>query len=877
MSDEEKYDEINEQTSHSDAESADESVNENLEEVDAEGNETESDIETGDIEVEITDEEEEEKQTIIDGSGFGKSVLQKDIDEVLSESMIPYSEHVILERALPRVEDGLKPVQRRILYTLSELGITPDKDYKKSARIVGECLGKFHPHGDTSVYDAMVRMAQDFNMREVLVDGHGNYGSVDGDGAAAMRYTEARMAPLAMEILKDLEKNTVDWTLNFDDTLEEPVTLPCRFPNLLVNGANGIAIGLATNIPTHNLSEVITGAIAMIDNRDITLDEMMKIIPGPDFPTGGYIIAGEEIRQAYETGKAKITIRAKVHIEGKPGEKQSIVITELPYQVNKSRLLQRILEVRDNKKYDLSCITEILDESDRFGTRAVVRVKKDADVKKVLAVLFKETDLQVSYGINMVAIADGMPQQMGLLDIIAYYIDYQRDVVYRRTKYDLDIAKEREHILLGLIVAVRNIDEVVKIIKTSEDTSEAKKRLMERFELSDRQAQAILDMRLARLTSLEIYKLEQELKELQELIKKLTEILGSKRLQFDIVKTEMLEIKKKYKDPRRTIIISNEKAYKVEDLETLKAKMVQNVYVAITANSYMKSMLLSTYSSSSKVWTEKSKLNEVHTAYVKTTTSKTLLVLTNKGNAYKCDSSKIPVCKWKEKGIEISKVIKEFMPNEIAVAVYEYPTVNSEGYFLFFTKQGMIKKTKISEYNVSKTAYQAAKIKDDDEIIAVEIDKPDTSIMFITKNGMGLNAEKSDIPEQGRVSGGVKGILLATDDVVVSANQVQKGQNIVLVSNTAHAKQMNSSEVDVSARYRKGVKVFDLKGNSSSGSEILCSGIFEEDDEVLVETSEEEYACVSISSIKEDLKSGKGKSLSVESKKLISAKIKHNT
>lgn len=830
------------------------------------------------IEIEEEPEQEDEKaESVIDGSGFGKSVIQKDIDAVLSESMIPYSEHVILERALPRVEDGLKPVQRRILYTLFELGITPDKDYKKSARIVGECLGKFHPHGDTSVYDAMVRMAQDFNMREVLVDGHGNYGSVDGDGAAAMRYTEARMAPLASEVLRDLEKNTVDWTLNFDDTLQEPVTLPCRFPNLLVNGANGIAIGLATNIPTHNLGEVISGAIAMIENRDITLEEMMKIIPGPDFPTGGYIIAGEELKNAYETGKGKIFIRAKVHIEGKPGEKQSIVITELPYQVNKAKLLQRILEVRDNKKYDLSGITEILDESDRFGTRAVVRMRKDTDVKKVLEILFKETDMQISYGINMVAIADGRPQQMGLMDIIAYYIDYQRDVIYRRTKYDLDIAKEREHILLGLITAVRNIDEVVKIIKTSEDTAEAKRRLMERFDLSDRQAQAILDMRLARLTSLEIYKLEQELKEVQELIARLSEILGSKRLQFDIVKNEMLEIKKKFKDPRRSTIIGSERSYKVEDLESLKAKSTQNIYVAITENGNLKSMLLSTYSGSSKVWTEKSKLHESHRAFVKTTTSKQILILTNKGNAFKVSAEQIPICKWKEKGIEMSKLVKGLLTDEIPVAVFEYPTNDSKEMLLFFTRQGMIKKTAMSEYNVSKAAYQAAKLKDDDEIICVEIDKEDSTILFVTKNGMGLNAEKSDIPEQGRVSGGVKGINLADGDFVVSANQVVKGQNVVLVTNTAYAKQINTAEIDVSARYRKGVKVYDLKGNSSSGTSVLCAGVFEEEDDVLVEVSEGEYASISISTIKEDTKAGKGKSLSVESKTILSAKLKHNS
>lgn len=824
----------------------------------------------------VSEEENEERSEIIDGSGFGKSVIQKDIDEVLSESMIPYSEHVILERALPRVEDGLKPVQRRILYTLFELDITPDKDYKKSARIVGECLGKFHPHGDTSVYDAMVRMAQDFNMREVLVDGHGNYGSVDGDGAAAMRYTEARMAPLSLEILRDLEKNTVDWTLNFDDTMQEPVTLPCRFPNILVNGANGIAIGLATNIPTHNLGEVISGAIAMIDNKNITLDEMMKIIPGPDFPTGGYVIAGDELRNAYETGKGKIFIRSKVHVEGKTGEKKNIVITELPYQVNKSRLLQRILEVRDSKKYDLSCITEILDESDRSGTRAVIRVKKDADVNKVIDILFKETDMQVSYGINMVAIADGRPQQMGLLDILSYYVNYQRDVVYRRTKFDLDVAKEREHILLGLIVAVRNIDEVVKIIKTSADTSEAKERLMARFSLSGRQAQAILDMRLARLTSLEIYKLEKELKEIQALIAKLTAILGSKKLQFEIVKTEMLEVKRKFKDGRRSQILQSLDKFKIESATAAGAKTTQNVCVSLSANGLLKSMTASTVSGSSKLWTEKSRLNEAIISMTRTTTNNNILVFTNKGNAFKVDVNGLPICKWKEKGIEFSKLVKGLTPNELPVAIIECPTAETNKKLLFFTKQGMVKKTALNEYMVGKATYQAAKFKDDDELIGVEFDKSDTSILFITKNGMGLNAEKSDIPEQGRISGGVKGVMLAEGDFVVSANQVTAGQNVVLVSNKAHAKQLNSSEISIIARYRKGVSVFDLKGDSSSGSKIICAGTFGDEDDVILQTEDEEYACISLSSIKEDTRIGKGRALSVQSRKISSALIRHN-
>ncbi|MBR2391151.1 MAG: DNA topoisomerase 4 subunit A [Clostridia bacterium] len=829
------------------------------------------------IEIETQEPEDELNESIIDGSGFGKSVIQKDIDVVLSESMIPYSEHVILERALPRVEDGLKPVQRRILYTLHELDITPDKEYKKSARIVGECLGKFHPHGDTSVYDAMVRMAQDFNMREVLVDGHGNYGSVDGDGAAAMRYTEARMAPLAIEVLKDLDKNTVDWTLNFDDTLQEPVTLPCRFPNILVNGANGIAIGLATNIPTHNLGEVISGAVAMIDKPDISLEETMKIIPGPDFPTGGYVIGGEDLKNAYATGKGKILIRAKVHVEGKPGEKRNIVITELPYQVNKAKLLQRILEVRDNKKYDLSGITEILDESDRTGMRAVVRVRKDTDVNKVIEILFKETDMQISYGINMVAIADGRPQLMGILDMLAYYINYQRDVVYRRTKFDLDVAKEREHILLGLIIAVKNIDEVIKIIKSSEDTGEAKRRLMARFELSDRQAQAILDMRLARLTSLEIYKLEQELKEIQELIAKLTAIANSKKLQFDIVKTEMLEIKKKYKDPRKSVMVDSIEKFKLEDENSIISKSTQNVVVSLSANGFIKSMAPSTVSGSSKIWTEKSRLAEAYVSFARTTSNKEVLVFTNIGNAYKVDVNGLPLSKWKEKGIEFDKLVNGLKKGEKPVAVIENPTEEDDKILLFFTRQGMIKKTALKEYIVAKSSYQAVKLKDGDELISVEFDKPDTSIMFVSKLGMGLNAEKSDIPEQGRVSGGVKGMMLADGDEVVSASQVVAGQNIVLVSDAAYAKQINVSEIEIIARYRKGVKVFDLKGEKSSGTKVVCSGTFGEDDDVVVQTDDDEYAAISVSSIAEDLRSGKGKALSVENKKVNYAIIRHNS
>ena len=470
------------------------------------------------------------------------------LEEVLPSSMLPYAEFVILDRALPRVEDGLKPVQRRILYTMHEMGLMPDKPHKKSARIVGDCMGKYHPHGDSSVYDAMVRMAQDFNMGKTLVNGHGNFGSVDGDPAAAMRYTEARLEPIALELLRDLDKNTVPFSLNFDDSLKEPDMLPGRFPNLLVNGASGIAVGLATNIPPHNLAETIDGVVAYIDNPHIKLNEMLKYIPAPDFPTGGYIIANE-LNQAYKTGKGKITLRAKIRVEEGEGDKKNIVVTELPYQVNKANLMRKIAELREDKKEELASVTKVSDESDRNGMRAVIEIKKDADVNKILKTLYKYSDLEVTFGMNMVAIANGKPVLLGLMDIIKHYVNYQREVVLRRTRYDLNQAKDRCHILEGLIVAVRNIDEVIRIIKKAESTADAREKLKKRFDLSEKQAQAILDLRLARLTKLEVFKLEEELKALKALIEKLTAIVGSNRLQLQVVREEILEIKKSTKRP----------------------------------------------------------------------------------------------------------------------------------------------------------------------------------------------------------------------------------------------------------------------------------------------------------------------------------------
>ena len=735
-------------------------------------------------------------------------IIVKTMEDVMHESMMPYSEFVILDRALPRVEDGLKPVQRRILYTMHELGITPDKPYRKCARIVGDCLGKFHPHGDTSVYQALVRMAQSFNMGSILIDGHGNFGSIDGDGAAAMRYTEARMAPLALELLRDLDKDTVKWSCNFDDTLMEPDILPGRFPNLLVNGASGIAVGLATNIPPHNICETIDGVVAYIDNPRITLKEMMKIIKGPDFPSGGYVIADEELIKAYETGRGKIIIRSKLHIENGDNDKKLIVIDELPFQVNKAALLESILKAREEKKGVLTGISDITDESDRGGMRAVIKVKRDCDPKAIIERLFKSTNLSTSYGINMVAIADGKPQQMGLLDIVAYYVNYQREVVLRRSKFELEEAKEREHILEGLVIAVKNIDEVVKIIKTSSSTAEARERLKKRFELSERQAQAILDLRLARLTSMEVYKLEKELADVKATIARLTAIVASKKLQMDIVKTEMLQIKKNYKQERRSSILKNEKDYSVpsEDDE----KPVEDYIVAVNANAHIKRMLVKNFNLAMKSFTDNSTKNEICSNIIKLSSNERLYCFTNLGNCYKLDADAIPDGKWREKGAALKNVVSDALDGERIVYVQNVADALPKGNLLFYTRDGMVKRSDWNEYAVVKSAFQAIKLKEGDEVIGMEVMQSGATLMFITKDGMCLNADMSDIPAQGRVAAGVKGIQLSDGDNCVCVRQVTGEGEMALVTDKGYAKRVLASQIDVMARYRKGVKIIDF-------------------------------------------------------------------
>ena len=740
----------------------------------------------------------------------GKGLILSSLDEVFKNSMIAYAEDVILDRALPRVEDGLKPVQRRILYDMYEMGLTPDKPHKKCAKIVGEVLGKFHPHGDSSVYGALVHMAQDFNMRHPLIDGHGNFGTVDGDGAAAYRYTEAKLCALSLELLTDIEKDTVNFSLNFDDTEEEPDTLPGRFPNLLVNGAMGIAVGLATNIPPHNLAEVINGVVAYIDNPKISLKEMMKYIPAPDFPTGGYIIVDEDLEEAYKTGKGKIKLRARVNIEKENGDKQNLIISEIPYQVNKSDLLKRISELKETKKDILGGIADVVDESDRNGMRAVVKLRKDADAKAILNYLYKNTNLETSFGINMVAIAHGKPAQLGLLDIISYYVNYQREVILRRSKFDLDKAKERAHILEGLIIAVKNIDEVIKIIKGADNTADARAKLRARFSLSEQQANAILDLRLARLTKLEVEKLEQELKELKKRIEELSEIIASKARQMAVVRKEILDIKKKYKDDRRSNVISGGEAIDIKSVEQ-ELKPVEDFVAAETFGGAFKKMTERNFKSSERKIKDNADISDFVAVCASVKSNQTLIAFTNLGNCCKIDPEVAPESRFRDKGYKFTDIVKDAARNERPVAFFAIDeNALPQGHLLFYTKDGLIKKTEWAEYALIKPYYQAIKLKDGDYLLGVEEDRAETTIAFITEQGLVLNALKDDIPVQGRVAGGVKGVNLNKGDSIKFVAQVDEEGEFVIITDTGFYKRVLTAEIEPMARYRKGVKICEL-------------------------------------------------------------------
>lgn len=737
------------------------------------------------------------------------------MSDVMHDSMIPFAEYVIMDRALPRVEDGLKPVQRRILYTMLELGLTPDKPHRKSARIVGDTLGKYHPHGDTSVYDAMVRMAQDFVMRAPLVSGHGNFGSMDGDPAAAMRYTEARLSPIAMEMLAHIQKDTVRFSFNFDDTLKEPDILPARYPNLLVNGASGIAVGLATNIPPHNLGEVIDGVVARIKNPKLRLEELMEFIKGPDFPTGGYMLNLEELKSAYETGRGKITLRAKTVIEKNPNGKTKIVVTEMPYQVNKAAMLEKILQITEQKKEMFAGIADIRDESDRTGIRAVIEVRKDYDPKKILNCLYKYSDLQITFGINMVCIADGQPKQLSLMSIIDHYITFQKDVVTRRTKFDLERAKQREHILKGLIIAVQNIDEVIQIIKSSSSPKEAGSRLMERFSLSQIQAQAILDMRLARLTALEIEALQKEYKFILETIAKLEAILASEKKLMQVITNELEEIKEKYADKRRTTIL--EESHEVEINED-EFKSVEECVIMLTQNDFLKRVNQKSYQKSAQAVAE----GDIVKCIVPSATDRRVQIFTNLGNLYSLPAVDIPECKPKDKGKPLAAILAGINPSESIVGVFSISDF-SVGDLVFATRNGHIKRTGLSEYDVRNKKTVACGLGENDSIISVNLMQGESNWIAVSKSGMAIRFPSADVPIMGRSAKGVKSMALGKSDGVVMASPVSEQDDIAIFTDQGYAKLTKAYNFETQRRGGKGVIAMAMLKNGSTGAYVAAA------------------------------------------------------
>ncbi len=776
--------------------------------------------------------------------GGGEIIIDKSMDAVMHDSMLPYAEYVILERALPRVEDGLKPVQRRILYTMLELGMTPDKPHRKSARIVGDCLGKYHPHGDTSVYDAMVRMAQGFNMQMPLVDGHGNFGSVDGDSAAAMRYTEARMAPIALELLRDLDKETVKFSLNFDDTLKEPDVLPGRFPNLLVNGASGIAVGLATNIPPHNLKEAIDAVLLQMEDPDVSLDKLMKVLPCPDFPTGGYLLQSGEIRTAYETGRGKLIMRAKTHIEEQKNGRKLIVITELPYQVNKAKALENILSLSQEKKAIFAGVADIRDESDRMGMRAVVEVKKDADAEKILQYLYKYSDLQTTFGVNMVAIAGGRPQQMGLKEILAHYIRHQEDVVIRRTRFDLEAAQRREHILEGLMVAVNNIDEVIALIRAAKAPKEAKEALMARFSLTEIQAQAILDLRLQRLTNLEILSIEKEYKQIKALIKELKAILASPQKLRQVIEKELAEIRETYGIPRRTQLLEEGE---VVELAPEDEKAVEEVLIALLPEGKLRRLPRRGYSA--EQLTAESPLQ-----LIETFTDKRLRFFTNLGACCSLAVEDIPESKQTARPSNLNALIA-FEKEESVVACLEEGACASKLYF--YTRQGNVKCTDGAEYHTKTRRLAAISLREGDALIGVEPEK-ESAILLLTRQGMSIRFERESVPEMGRVSGGVKCIKLEKGDEVVFAGQVGDEGEILTLSDRGYAKRSFIFDHELQGRNGKGLKAFDFKKNGSNGTAIAAALYVREPYAFVVEQKHGATTEVSTEDVPIDSRAGKG-------------------
>lgn len=754
-----------------------------------------------------------------------------DISQEMRQSFISYAMSVIVSRALPDVRDGLKPVHRRILYAMHDMGLTPDKPFRKSANTVGEVMANYHPHGDSSIYEAMVRMAQDFNMRYMLVEGQGNFGSVDGDPAAAMRYTESRFSKIALELLRDIDKETVNFASNYDGRKEEPVVLPSRFPNLLVNGAGGIAVGMATNIPPHNLSEVIDGVTAMIDNPNITIPELMKIIKGPDFPTAGEILGYSGIRRAYETGRGSIIMRAKTLIEEEKG-KPRIIVTEIPFQVNKARLVEKIAELVREKK--IEGITDLRDESDRKGMRIVMELRRDVIPKVVLNNLYKHTQMQTTFGVNMLALVDSHPRILNLRDMLYYYLQHQREIIRRRTEYDLKQAEARAHILEGLRIALDHIDAIISLIRASQTTEEARDGLMENYSLSYEQAQAILDMRLQRLTGLEREKIENEYQELMVKIAELRSILADEGKIYGIIRDELTEIKEKFGDERRTIITIDENH--IEDADLIPE---EDVVITLTHDGYIKRLPVSTYRAQKRGGRGIQGLGTKDDDFVEhlyiTNSHDYIMFFTSKGKVYRLKGFEIPDLSRTAKGTPIINLI-QIEKGERVSAVIPVKEFDQERFLFFATKKGIIKKTTLESYeNIRKGGLIAVNLRDDDELIGVRLTDGHQEIIMGTKNGMSVRYKESDVRTMGRNATGVKGITLDDDDDVIDMDVIKPNAEVLIVTANGYGKRTPVEEYRIQSRGGKGIKTHNV--TERSGCVVGLKVVEPEEDLMIITTS----------------------------------------
>ncbi|MGX9707002.1 DNA gyrase subunit A [Laceyella tengchongensis] len=757
--------------------------------------------------------------------------IQKiNISQEMKTSFLDYAMSVIVSRALPDVRDGLKPVHRRILYTLYELGMTPDKPYKKSSRVTGNVTAQYHPHGDMAVYDAMVRMAQDFSYRYPLVDGHGNFGSIDGDPPAAMRYTEARMAPITMEMLRDIQKDTIDFGPNYDGQQEEPLVLPARFPNLIVNGASGIAVGMATNIPPHNLREVIDGILLLLENPEATVDDLMKIIKGPDFPTGGIILGYDGIRKAYRTGRGSIQIRAKTRIEEAGNGKMRIIIEELPYQVNKAKLVEKIADLVRDKK--IEGITDLRDESDRNGMRVVVELRRDVNPRVVLNNLFKHTSLQTSFGVNTLALVDGQPRVLNLKEVLHYYILHQVEVIRRRTQFELNKAEERAHILEGLRIALDQIDEVIALIRSSANTAEARTGLMESFGLSEKQAQAILDMRLHRLTGLEREKIESEYQELQKLIAELKAILADEGKIRGVLRKEIIEIKETYGDERRTMIKVD-----VDNIEEEDLIPEDEVAIMMTHRGYIKRMPLSTYRAQrrgGKGITGMGTRDDDFVQHIFVTHSHNhLLFFSNKGKVYRLKAYEVPELGRTAKGTAIINLI-QIDQDERIQAIIPVKEFAANQYLFFGTAEGVVKKTALSEFeNIRRNGLFAINLRDGDELIGVRLTDGNQEVIMGTKGGMSIRFPEMEVREMGRSATGVKGITLGEDDRVIDMDIVIPDKNVMIVTRNGYGKRTPMEEYRVQSRGGKGIKTLSL---TEKKGDVIGHKVVSDDEDLMIVT-----------------------------------------